>query len=57
MKLQQKIPGGFRTAARAAASAAVRSYIETGRNHHRNSLDLLASLFTGAPWALPPPTI
>lgn len=56
VKLQQKISGGFRTPTGAEAFAAVRSYIETGRKHANNPLDLLAQLFAGTPWALPPPT-
>jgi transposase/uncharacterized coiled-coil protein SlyX len=54
VKLQQKISGGFRTPTGAASFAAVRSYIETGRKHHQNPLDLLTTLFAGNPWALPP---
>ncbi len=56
VKLQQKISGGFRTPTGAENFAAVRSYIETGRKHGSNPLDLLAALFTGTPWAIPPPT-
>lgn len=56
VKLQQKISGAFRTPRGAEAFAAVRSYIETGRKHGHNPLDLLAQLFTGIPWAIPPPT-
>lgn len=56
VKLQQKISGGFRTPTGAEAFAAVRSYIETGRKHGNNPLDLLTRLFAGTPWAIPPPT-
>lgn len=56
VKLQQKISGAFRTPTGAEAFATVRSYIETGRKHGNNPLDLLARLFAGTPWALPPPT-
>ena len=46
----------LRTPTGAEAFAAVRSYIETGRKHANNPLELLAALFAGTPWAIPPPT-
>lgn len=54
-KLQQKISGTFRTEAGARHFAAVRSYIETGRKHGHNPIDLLVALFTGTPWTIPSP--
>jgi len=52
-KLQQKISGTFRTEAGARNFARVRSYIETGRKHGLNPVDLLISLFMGDPWTIP----
>ncbi len=52
-KLQQKISGSFRTDHGAHRFATVRSYIETGRKHGLNPLDLLTQLFKGHPWAIP----
>ncbi|MGH9124701.1 MAG: IS66 family transposase [Acidimicrobiales bacterium] len=52
-KLQQKISGCFRTEAGARNFARVRSYIETGRKHGLNPVDLLIDLFMGQPWTLP----
>jgi transposase len=52
-KLQQKISGCFRTETGARNFARVRSYIETGRKHGLNPVDLLIDLFMGNPWALP----
>lgn len=54
VKLQQKISGTFRTETGARRFAAVRSYIETGRKHGHNPIDLLIDLFNGNPWTLPP---
>jgi transposase len=51
-KLQQKISGCFRTEAGAHNFAIVRSYIETGRKHGHNPIDLLIDLFTGHPWTI-----
>jgi transposase len=56
VKLQQKISGTFRTEAGARRFATVRSYIETGRKHNQNPLDLLIQLFNGNPWTIPSPT-
>lgn len=53
VKLQQKISGTFRTPTGAQRFATIRSYIETGRKHGHNPIDLLADLFTGHPWAIP----
>jgi transposase len=53
-KLQQKISGTFRTETGAQRFAAVRSYIETGRKHGHNPIDLLIDLFNGTPWTIPP---
>ena len=52
-KLQQKISGTFRTEAGAHNFARVRSYIETGRKHGLNPVDLLIDLFMGQPWMIP----
>ena len=52
-KLQQKVSGSFRTDHGARRFATVRSYIETGRKHGLNPLDLLAQLFNGQPWTVP----
>lgn len=52
-KLQQKISGCFRTDAGARNFAVVRSYIETGRKHGLNPIDLLIALFNGQPWTIP----
>lgn len=54
-KLQQKISGCFRTETGATNFATVRSYIETGRKHGANPIDLLIDLFTGHPWTIPSP--
>lgn len=54
-KLQQKISGCFRTETGATNFATVRSYIETGRKHGANPIDMLIDLFTGNPWAIPSP--
>ena len=53
VKLQQKISGSFRTEHGAQRFVNVRSYIETGRKHDHNPLDLLTQLFNGHPWTLP----
>lgn len=50
IKLQQKISGTWRTETGADAFLAVRSYLSTARKHHRDALDVLVDLFTGAPW-------
>jgi len=55
-KLQQKISGCFRTEAGARSFARVRSYIETGRKHGLNPVDLLTDLFMGRPWMIPQTT-
>jgi transposase len=52
-KLQQKISGTFRTESGAQRFATVRSYIETGRKHGHNPIDLLIAAFTGNPWTIP----
>ncbi|MGH3952073.1 MAG: IS66 family transposase [Pseudonocardiaceae bacterium] len=52
-KLQQKISGTFRTEHGARRFAVVRSYIETGRKHGHNPIDLLIALFNGTPWTIP----
>lgn len=52
-KLQQKISGCFRTEAGARNFARVRSYIETGRKHGLNPVDLMVQLFMGQPWMIP----
>lgn len=53
VKLQQKISGTFRTTRGAERFATIRSYIETGRKHGHNPIDLLTDPFTGHPWAIP----
>lgn len=55
-KLQQKISGCFRTEAGANNFARIRSYIETGRKHGLNPVDLLTDLFMGKPWMIPQTT-
>lgn len=55
-KLQQKISGTFRTEDGARRFATVRSYIETGRKHGHNPIDLLVALFHGTPWTVPSAT-
>jgi transposase len=55
-KLQQKVSGSFRTEHGAHRFATVRSYIETGRKHGLNPLDLLTQLFNGHPWTIPTTT-
>lgn len=55
VKLQQKISGTFRTTRGAERFATIRSYIETGRKHGHNPIDLLTDLFTGHPWTIPTP--
>jgi transposase len=55
-KLQQKISGTFRTEAGACSFGRIRSYIETGRKHGLNPVDLLIDLFKGQPWMLPAKT-
>lgn len=57
VKLQQKISGCFPTAEGSRNFAAVRSYVETGRKHGENPLDLLTALFAGQPWGIPPPML
>lgn len=52
-KLQQKISGCFRTDAGAGNFAVVRNYIETGRKHGLNPIDLLIALFNNQPWTIP----
>lgn len=53
VKLQRKISGCFRTFEGAKAFCAVRSYLQTGRKHGVDSLDILVQLFKGTPW-MPP---
>jgi transposase len=54
VKLQQQIPGYWRTLAGAEAFLALRSYISTARKHGLNPLAILRQLFEGQPW-LPAP--
>jgi transposase len=49
LKVQQKISGGFRSAAGADAFARLRSYLSTLRKQGVALLDALNTLFTGAP--------
>lgn len=53
-KIAQKISYGWRTPDGVERFAAIRSYIETGRKHATNALDLLHQLFTTGPWPIPP---
>lgn len=53
-KIAQKVSYGWRTQAGVTAFAAIRSYIETGRKHGHNALNLLHQLFTTGPWPIPP---
>lgn len=52
---QQKISGGFRTKAGAAAWLAVRSYLATVMKNGQNPLGALQRLMTADPW-MPPTT-
>ena len=52
-KVHQRISGGWRTPNGIETFAQIRSYLETGRKHHQNPLDLLYQLFTTGPWPLP----
>jgi transposase len=52
-KLQQKISGTFRAETGAHHFATIRSYIDTGRKHDQNPLDILIQLFNGQPWMIP----
>ncbi len=52
-KIHQRITGGWRTPHGIQTFAQVRSYLETGRKHQQNPLDLLYQLFTTGPWPLP----
>jgi transposase len=52
-KVHQRISGGWRTPTGIETFAQIRSYLETGRKHHQNPLDLLYQLFTTGPWPLP----
>jgi transposase len=45
-KLHEKISGCFRNKNNAEAFLTVRSYLQTGRKHARNALDLLTALWT-----------
>jgi transposase len=49
LKVQQKISGGFRTAAGAAAFARIRGYISTLRKQSLPILHALAGVFAGSP--------
>lgn len=53
-KIAQKISYGWRTPDGVERFAAIRSYIETGRKHGHNTLDLLHQLLTTGPWPIPP---
>jgi transposase len=52
-KVHQRISGGWRTPTGIETFAQIRSYLETGRKHRQNPLDLLYQLFTTGPWPLP----
>lgn len=47
--IQQKISGTFRTETGARRFAALRSSIETGRNHAENPIDLLSASSPAVP--------
>ena len=49
LKTQQKVSGGFRSAAGADAFTRIRGYLSTLRKQGIGLLDALRSLFTGAP--------
>jgi transposase len=49
-KLHDKIAGHFRNPANAEAFCTIRSYIQTGRKHARDTLTDLVNLQTGTPW-------
>ncbi|MGH2769093.1 MAG: IS66 family transposase [Actinomycetota bacterium] len=53
-KLQQKVSGCWRTPEGARSFCAVRSYISTAAKHGVHALDVLALLFAGSPWMIPP---
>ena len=49
-KIHDKIAGLFRSITHAAAFCTIRSYIQTGRKHDQQTLDLLQRLYTGTAW-------
>lgn len=49
-KLHDKISGCFRNKTNVEAFLAVRSYLQTGRKHGRDPLELLTRLWTGTAW-------
>ena len=53
VKVQQKISGGFRTMAGAAAWLAVRSYLATVMKNGEKPLGALQRLMVADPWTLP----
>jgi hypothetical protein len=55
VKVQQKISGGFRTKAGAAAWLAVRSYLATVMKNGVNPLEALQRLMVADPWLPPAP--
>lgn len=54
VKIRQKISGCLRTMVGAQAFCALRSYLDTGRKQHRDTLTILRQLHEGQPW-LPAP--
>ena len=54
---QTKISGSFRSQRNAKAFATVRSYIETGRKHGANPIEILGQLFQHDPWRIPRPAL
>jgi transposase len=56
-RLQTKISGSFRSQRNAKAFATVRSYIETGRKHGANPIEILHQLFQHDPWRIPRPAL
>ena len=54
-KIAQKITGGWRTPDGVDRFAAIRSYLETGRKHQQNPIELIRRLITTGPWQIPHP--
>lgn len=50
VKIRQKISGCLRTMTGAQAFCALRSYLDTGRKQHRDTLTILRQLHNGQPW-------
>jgi hypothetical protein len=55
LKTQQKISGRLTSEDATQDRLDIRSYIDTARKHGQDTLTILRSLFTGAPWQPPVP--